>query len=160
MSSSAGNSQVDAKNVRKGIMKGGIKEEFIHRQVVDYLRLQYPGVIFRTDYSAGIKLTPGMARKHHSLQEGRGYPDLFIALPNNKGYHGLFLELKRPGARVRKRDGSIVANEHIQEQDIYLKRLKSVGYKAAFAVGFDEAKKEIDDYIKHSTYKKRPGDLF
>lgn len=125
------------------------KEESVHRMVTEYLKLQYPGVVFRTDHSAGLKLTMAQAVMHKRLQEGRGYPDLFIAYPNN-GYHGLFLELKRDGVVIYKKDGSMRKNEHLEEQESYMKRLRELGYKADFAVGFDDAKNKIDKYIERT----------
>ena len=121
-------------------------EEYIHQQVCDYLRYQYPNVIFRTDFSAGAKMTIGQAKKHKRLQSNRAYPDLFIAYPNN-GYHGLFIELKADGVTIFKKNGDITANTHIKEQYAMLTRLEGLGYRACFAKGFDEAKRIIDDYI-------------
>lgn len=63
-------------------------EASIHSQVAQYIKMQYPGVIFRTDFAAGIKMTMGQAMKHKGLQSGRAYPDLFIA-KQKKGEHPL-----------------------------------------------------------------------
>lgn len=122
-------------------------EKSIHNQVAQYLKNQYPQAIFRTDFSAGVRMTIGQAKKHNSLQSGRGYPDLFIAAPRGE-YHGLFLELKRDGTTIYKRDGDVVANEHIREQKEILDHLNRLGYYAVFAVGFDKAKDTIDWYMR------------
>ncbi|MCL2095078.1 hypothetical protein FWH13_03070 [Candidatus Saccharibacteria bacterium] len=143
-------------------------EAILHQQVADYLRLQYPDVPFRTDYAAGLKMTMGQAAKQKRLQGGRkAWPDLFIAHPStlrdhvrtadgsisylpNAGarvdFHGLFIELKREGERLKKRNGEW-ATEHITEQAKTLDNLRDNGYMAEFAVGFDEAKKIIDEYL-------------
>jgi hypothetical protein len=63
-------------------------------------------------------------------------------------YAGLFIELKREGTRIFKKDGKLVADEHIREQYDMLHDLRARGYAADFACGFDEAKKLIDDYMK------------
>lgn len=81
------------------------------------------------------------------MQAGRAWPDLQIAEPRN-GYAGLFLELKRDGVRIYKRDGELVADEHIREQAALLERLRDKGYMAEFAVGFSQAKHIIDDYLR------------
>ena len=60
--------------------------------------------------------------------------------------HGLFIELKKNGTRLRKKDGSW-ASEHLEEQAKVLQGLRERGYKAEFAVGFDEAKNLIDNYL-------------
>lgn len=129
-----------------------------HRLYVDiavYLQYQYPSVIYRFDLAADLKLTPGQAAKHKRLHPERGYPDLFIATPAPRcidgswdyEYHGLYLELKAEGNSPYKKDGTLKKDEHLAEQQKMLERLRKLGYKAEFAVGFDEAKKIIDDYL-------------
>lgn len=128
----------------------------IQIQVADYLRLRYPNVLFHSDYGSGLRLTPGQAVKQKRLQGGRrAWPDMFIAVPriitkSNGNYvvkPGLFLELKRPDVKIRKKNGDLVANEHIREQAALLDELSKRGYEAYFACGFDEAKKIIDKYL-------------
>ena len=60
-------------------------------------------------------------------------------------YCGLFIELK--AKTIYKKDGSLLANDHVAEQKTMLEWLETRGYMARFAVGFDEAKKLIDDYL-------------
>lgn len=60
--------------------------------------------------------------------------------------HGLFLELKKEGTRLKKKNGDW-ATEHIAEQSGVLEDLSKRGYQAAFAVGFEQAKKIIDEYL-------------
>lgn len=60
--------------------------------------------------------------------------------------HGLFLELKKEGTRLKKRNGDW-ATPHIAEQAAVLEKLRSRGYCAEFAVGFEEAKRIIDEYL-------------
>ncbi len=62
-------------------------------------------------------------------------------------YTGLFLELKRDGERIKKRDGSW-ASPHIAEQAATLDRLHGQGYVAVFAVGFDEAVLMVESYLE------------
>lgn len=128
----------------------------IQIQVADYLRLRYPNVLFHSDYGSGIRLTPGQAVKQKRLQGGRrAWPDVMVAetvLKHQEGrtytaYSGLFIELKRPDVKTRKKNGELVANEHIREQAALLDKLRNRGYMAEFACGFDEAKKIIDEYL-------------
>jgi hypothetical protein len=83
---------------------------------------------------------------------------MFIAEPRTLGnrclegllvepYHGLFIELKKAGTRIYKKDGTLVSNAHIREQFDMLESLRQAGYKAEFAIGFDEAKNIIDEYL-------------
>lgn len=124
-----------------------MREHDIYKMIADYLRYQYPTVIYRFDLAADLKLTMGQASKHKRLQRYRGYPDLFIAEPKGK-YGGLFLEIKKDGVRIFKQDGTLVSDEHIREQFDMLADLRQRGYAAEFGIGFDATKKLIDDYMK------------
>lgn len=127
-------------------------EESIQKQVCSYLRLQYPHVIFRSDYASGMHLSIYQARNHASMQSCKGWPDLFIYHPSASGkYAGLALELKKPGTTVYlkngPRKGRLTGDLHIQEQAATLQALRNAGYYSDFAVGFDEAVKIIDSYM-------------
>lgn len=123
-----------------------MKESDLQIKVADYLRLRYPRVLFHSDYGSGIRLTKGQAVKQKRQNGGRrGWPDMCIAEPVGK-YHGLYIELKKDGTRLQKKNGEF-ASPHIKEQWEMLGALTLRGYKAEFAVGFDEAKKLIDDYL-------------
>ena len=144
----------------------------LQAQVADYIRLRYPSVIFHSDFGSGIKLTMGQAIRQKRLNGGRrAWPDMFIAEPRytkaeckvvdpeinkviDENYtlryqkYGLFIELKREGTRIFKKDGRLVADEHIREQFDMLADLRQRGYAAEFGIGFDATKKLIDDYMK------------
>ena len=66
-----------------------------------------------------------------------GYPDLSFDLPN-KNYHGLKIEMK-----PKKAYKSTVS----KLQQGWIVRLNSVGYRAVVCYGFEEAQKEILDYM-------------
>ena len=123
-----------------------MKEHDLYAMLADYLRYNYKNIIWRFDLAADLKLTIGQARKHKRLQQHRGYPDLFIAEPRGK-YHGAYIELKKAGTRIYKKDGTLVADQHIREQFDMLEQLRRKGYVAEFACGFDEAKEIIDNYL-------------
>ena len=126
-------------------------EAQLQEQVARYLRLQYPDVLFHADFGSGAKLTRGQAIRQKRQNGGqRGWPDSFIAQPRVGGVwesYGLFIELKRDGTRLKKKNGDW-ATPHIAEQAKVLEQLCRRGYVAKFAVGFDEAKKIIDEYLK------------
>lgn len=163
-------------------------ESDLQCQVADYLRLQYPDVMFHSDFGSGVKLTPGQAVKQKRQNGGRrAWPDMVIAEPR-RAWHpwdptsiwikyaspyviddwiaegkmslpfsGLYLELKKdgesiyPGPRTKNcwlsKDGKEYKNEHVMEQADCLHDLCMRGYCAEFAIGFDEAKKIIDEYL-------------
>lgn len=129
----------------------------LQAQVADYLRLQYPDILFHSDFGSGIKLSIGQAIKQKRLNGGRrSWPDMFIAKPKTVAtedgdkyrYAGLFIELKKAGTKIYKKNGELVADEHIREQYKMLNQLFEDGYMAEFACGFDEAKAIIDKYLK------------
>lgn len=148
-------------------------EAELQSAVADYIRENYPDTLFHSDFGSGIKLTKGQAMKQKRQNGGRrGWPDMFIAehcllkiterepfaginyisqavtLNGDVAWyaHGLFLELKKYGTRLRKRNGDW-ASDHIAEQAEVLEKLRERGYAAEFAVGFDEAKRIIDEYL-------------
>lgn len=64
-----------------------------------------------------------------------GVPDIFLALASN-GYHGLFIEMKRPlGGRVS------------DQQTEWLVNLRAEGYAAYVCQGCEAARRLIMDYI-------------
>lgn len=131
-------------------------ELVIQKHLADYLRLQYKDVLFHSDFGSGTKLTVGQAVRQKQLNGGiRGWPDLFIAEPKISKtadgmpfvWHGLFIELKKDGTKILKKNGEYVADAHIREQAKMLQALQRRGYQAYFAVGFEQAKQIIDDYL-------------
>lgn len=159
-----------------------VSETQLQQDVADYIRMQYPDVLFHSDYGSGVKLTPRQAAIQKRQNGGRrAWPDMFIAMPrhimsesNSLGIYigfnesngiryysrivaGLFIELKKegeklfPGPRATRRylskDGITYKTEHLMEQANTLFDLRDLGYCAEFAVGFDEAKRIIDNYL-------------
>src|SRR5260221_11074897 len=95
-------------------------EAIVHRQICDYLRFQYPHIIFNSD-GAGNNLSRAQAGMSKMLRSSSGVPDLMIFSPQ-RGYHGFFLELKREGTKLWTKDGRC-ASEHIQKQHEMLEAL-------------------------------------
>ena len=78
-------------------------ESELQTKVADYIRLQYPKVLFHSDYGSGVKLTARQAAIQKRQNGGlKGWPDMFIAEPF-KEWHGLFIELKKDGTRLKKK---------------------------------------------------------
>ena len=65
----------------------------------------------------------------------RGVPDLCIPIARG-GYHGLYVEMKTKTGKTTP------------EQETWLRRLDSEGYRAVVCHGFREAVDEIHDYAK------------
>ncbi len=120
-------------------------EAELQTQVADYLRLQYPDVLFHSDFGSGVKLTPGQAARQ-KRQNGERFVESDQDGLMGENYFGLFLELKKEGTRLKKKNGDW-ATKHIAEQAKVLEDLRERGYCTGFIVGFDEAKKVIDEYL-------------
>ena len=82
-----------------------MSEKLEHKQICRYLRIQYPDVIFNTDLS-GIKLNQFQAIAVKELRSSNGFPDIMI-FEARKGFNGLFIELKRTGEVIYKKDGTL-----------------------------------------------------
>lgn len=72
-----------------------------------------------------------------------GVSDLFVPYPSNK-FHGLWLEVKRnmnypPSARK---------TETWINQEIWIERMKSVGYHGDFCYGWENGVKIIEEYLR------------
>lgn len=128
-------------------------ESQIQEMLADFLRNKYPDVLFHSDFGSGVKLTMGQAVRQKRLNGGRrAWPDLFIAKPkfvhenHGRWVHGLFIELKKDGTRLKKKNGEW-ASGHIAEQAAVLEELASAGYRTDFAVGYDKAVAIIEEYL-------------
>ena len=129
-----------------------MSESFELHKLTQYIKYQYPNLIYRIDVGADLKLSIGMAKKNKALQmTKRGYPDIFIAKPkviDGMLIYGLFIELKASGTKIYKDNGELLKNEHLKEQNDMHIRLRKENYYATFIIGFAEAKKIIDWWVK------------
>lgn len=124
-------------------------EDTLQEKVVKYITRTYPDVMFRADTTAGMKLTIGQAMKAKRLGGNtKDWPDLMIMEPK-KHHHGLFIELKKEGTKLYKKDGVTFRDDHIKCQNDTLEALNQKGYVAKFACGFEEARAIIDEYMSY-----------
>lgn len=72
----------------------------------------------------------------------KGVPDLFLPIPKGR-FHGLFIEMKRI-------KGSVISSE----QKAWIRALNAVGYKAVVAYGWEEASKDIEEYLALGSTKE------
>ena len=112
----------------------------IQKQVVRYLRMQYPTVLF-TASIAGIETTMLQMVRLKAMGYLKGTPDLMILEPScpiGYTFHGLFIELKADKK----------TSKASPEQKDFIDRLQKRGYEASICYGFDEAKYVIDSYLR------------
>lgn len=120
-------------------------EQKLHFQISDYLKIQYPKVFFISE-SSGLRVSQGLASKLKRTRSNHVHLDLYILEPK-KGYCGLILELK--AKRIHRADDptKLLKDEHVSDQAETIEKLLKKGYKAAFAIQFKDAKKQIDEYL-------------
>lgn len=116
----------------------------ICKSIACHLRALYPKVPFHFDQS-GLNLSKAQAGMNKAIQNGRGWPDLFIAVPMGI-YNGLFIEVKFNSPF--KKNGELKADEHLLIQFEQLENLNNIGYKAVFGVGIDHCMAIIHSYLK------------
>lgn len=121
------------------------RETSLHKAICNYIKLQYPKVMFNSD-QAGSNMSKAQAGIARVLRSHRGYPDLHIFQAKGK-YHGLFLEIKAESP-FKKGDGKLKAGDHLKEQQSVITSLNRRGYKSMFVWSLDQAKNEIDAYMK------------
>lgn len=77
----------------------------------------------------------------------RGVPDICLPIPRG-GFHGLYVELKRPDSDVKTASGSKRRKGGVTaDQTDWIARLREQGYGAASCVGFEQARETIIAYL-------------
>lgn len=118
--------------------------------VAEYLRRQYPNVMFLSDVRASLKLTiPQQVRQKKLQADNFAMPDMVIFKPKRGPvfpYHGLFLEFK--AETPFKKDGTLKKNAHLKNQMAAVVSLRDLNYVAGFVWDFEMAKDLIDTYLQ------------
>tara|TARA_R110000823_G_scaffold306527_1_gene428973 strand:+ start:988 stop:1329 length:342 start_codon:yes stop_codon:yes gene_type:complete len=110
-----------------------MSEASLQANVIKYLKLQYPSVIYCA--SLGGQYQPYISQRNKAKATGyvKGFPDLGIYEPRGK-YHGLFIEIKEKGYATK-------------EQKEWITQLSQRGYMAVVCKGIDSIIKVIDEYL-------------
>jgi len=123
------------------------RERVIQVALTKWLRMEYPDIDFFNDWASGAYLTVGQNSARLAMASNNGWVDLFIAEPS-RGYHGLYIELKKEDVRIYLKDGkTLTANPQIRKEAEFLARQRTKGYCAVFACGLEQAKTVIDKYF-------------
>jgi len=116
-----------------------------------YIRAKYPEIDYFSDLSSAGKLTKYMQSIVTVLKSRSGWPDTKIFEPRGV-YFGLAIEIKRTADTqtnsIYKLDGTLKANEHIENQAAMHERLRKKGWKVEFASGANEAIGILEAYLK------------
>lgn len=82
-----------------------------------------------------------------------GVPDTFLPLPRSV-WAGLFIEMKRPGTTKAGKRKAVVIDQQAgatsAAQDDWTGFLRSAGYGVAVAFSWDEAAKQIREYVEYA----------
>lgn len=106
------------------------------KALIQWFRMQYPR------YRKYLWAIPNGGARHIRTamtlkEEGvlAGVSDLFLMVPKGV-HHGMFIEMKAKGGRVS------------DTQKEFIDAATLVGYAAVVCYGFDEAKKEVENYLR------------
>jgi hypothetical protein len=110
-------------------------EHTIQTLFVAYMRKHFPNLVFFA-VPNGSKRDPITAARLKREGVMPGIPDLFIAAPGANGRLGLFIEMKTEKGRPTK------------AQKTMLNALRSAGYEALVAYGYEHAKKILHSYLQ------------
>tara|TARA_R100000750_G_scaffold57125_1_gene43940 strand:+ start:442 stop:858 length:417 start_codon:yes stop_codon:yes gene_type:complete len=120
------------------------KEDILQNTVVNYAEMQHQAVALPCNIEG--RKTP-FQRYLFTVMGGRkGTLDLFFPYARHN-FNGLFIELKTEGTKVFKKDGMVRKDKTLSAQWEKIQHHIKQGYKAEFAIGFDEAKDILDYYF-------------
>ena len=141
----------DMVGILHDIQEAGVSaksEEEMQSALVAWIKATHPETFAKVHLDlSGIRLGFKAQAKISQAQCSRGFPDLVIYEPRG-GHTGLALELKKDGERPIKKDGTISADKHVQEQAVWINHLRACGFIADFAVGFIDAREKIRAYMQ------------
>lgn len=99
-----------------------------------YSQGKFPELRYLMHIPNGEERHPAVAAKLKRMGVKPGVPDLFLPVARG-GWHGLFIEMKRKGGRVRP------------EQTAWIEALEKQMYRAIVCYGCDEACNELYKYL-------------
>lgn len=123
------------------LRKKGTSERSIHKQLCEYVRIQYPKIRFYSSLD-GEDMPAHQREAARLLMHSTGFPDFLLFYKGS-----LAIEIKRHRTDLYMSSGKLKKTAHIKEQIGWLKYLKDNGWNATFACGFEECKSIIDTYI-------------
>ena len=120
-------------------------EKEIHVNICEYLRLQYPELLFTSD-AGGLRISMGVIMEVKRKSCNYKIPDLLI-FQRNSQYNGCFIEIKRSEGDLYLKSGKL-KNDHVKAQEECLIMLREQGYFAEFGVGYNDTIQKIERYLE------------
>ena len=121
------------------------REQEIQIQLCKYVAHKYPYVLFNSDLS-GLTLTYGQANVVNKMRSCNGFPDFMMYHKNSK-YNGLFIEIKKEGEKILRKDQKNFKTDHLRQQNHIHVQLRKQGFKACFGIGLDKCIEIVDEYM-------------
>lgn len=122
-------------------------ENDIQKEFIIWLRKEYEGIKFRTDWFAGHYCPPYVKEQYINAQSGPSFPDILILKPTIH-YAGLLIETKKDAEEVFLKDlKTLQAKQHIHDQYKEICDLRALGYCAGFGLGIDHMKRLTQRYM-------------
>ncbi len=125
-----------------------LTEEQEQRTLVEWARLsrrRLPALQLLFHVPNGGLRHPVTAQKMKLLGVQSGIPDLILPVPR-KGFHGLFLEMKREVHRPTGKR-TVTKGKLSDSQLWWIDNLRLQGYRVEVCYGFEEAKSVLEDYL-------------
>lgn len=136
---------------------------------INYMKAQFPNVLFLSDTVANVKLTSMQAARNKAIQKpGFATPDIVIFQPTDQ-FHGLFIELKAENPYTKQGElkkmfklnakNPALSYDHLERQHNSMVKLANNGYKCYFCwstLGFIEI---LSNYI-HGGNKNNHKDTY
>jgi hypothetical protein len=123
------------------------KESQLQSYVVKWIRKEYPGTHFRTDYFADQYCPSYIKEQFSSQQSGSGYPDIHI-IHKTRLYSCLYIETKLSKDKVFRKDGiTLLYSEHLCNQFQYHEYLRAQGCAVVFGLGLTHIQQTIIAYM-------------
>lgn len=128
-------------------MKNLLTEKKLKIAIADFLKLQYPRILFRIDYDQNA-LTIGKRVEICRLKNNQSaWPDIFIAEPNQY-FHGLFVEVKASKNKIYRKGGELRQDKHLQTQIACMELLRKLDYYTSFTWSLEHFQEIMKCYLK------------
>ena len=108
-------------------------ENWHQRQLIQWVK-QYPWGQFLFHIPNETTGGQGWIVRNSQMGCRKGVPDLMLPIPRH-GYHGMFIEMKKPGGRLQENQGKWIA------------ALTDLGYLAVCSKGWEEARDALQRYM-------------
>lgn len=118
-------------------------ESWHQRQLIQWVK-QYPWGQYLFHIPNETTGGQGWIVRNSQMGCRKGVPDLMLPIPRH-GYHGLFIEMKKPGGRLEN------------NQKKWLAALTDLGYSAVCCQGWEEARDELQRYMEQTDTDGKTG---